>query len=71
MKTRHYKGLELLAFNPTKSMPAHRRAVEGFRYRLLATYLTLKAIAALPRVVSSRQIWRYSIPIGRSIGRAV
>ena len=54
MKTRHYKGLKLLAFDPTVSMPAHRRAVEGFRCRLLATHLTLEAVAAPPRDVSSR-----------------
>lgn len=56
MKPRRYRVLELLAFDPTVSMLAHRRAVEGFRCRLLATHLTLEAVAALPRVISSRQI---------------
>lgn len=56
MKQHHYKETDLLACSPIILMLAYCRAVEGYRYRLLTTYLTLEAVASLPQVVSSRQI---------------
>jgi hypothetical protein len=56
LKQRHYKEPEPLACAPTILKLAHCRAVEGYRYRLLASHLTLEAVAALPRVVFSGPI---------------
>jgi hypothetical protein len=38
MKPRRYKVLELLTFDPIVLMLTYYRAIEGYRYRLLATY---------------------------------
>jgi hypothetical protein len=48
LKQHHYKEPEPLVCGPTILMLAHCRAVEGYRYRLLASHLTLKAVAAPP-----------------------
>jgi hypothetical protein len=52
-KKHHYKEPEPLACAPVILMLVHCRAVEGCRYRLLASHLTLEAVAAPPGVVFS------------------
>ena len=56
LKQHHYKEPEPLACVHTILKFAHCRAVEEYRYRLLASHLTLEAAAAPPRVVFSRPI---------------
>ena len=56
LKQHHYKEPEPLACAPTILKLVHCRAVEGYRYRLLASHLTFEAVSAPPRVVFSGPI---------------